>query len=285
MFRQWLRKRERAAAASALSIYNRAAHPLSKGKMIEITRRCLLVVSAGMALPAVVRPGFGQAKTKVAGAHASPVENAWNSRLHSALKEAAAEGKIDYVFSESIANTDYPRALRQYAETGAQLIVGESSTRSSARRARSPRTIQDRFPHGFLWQAGRRELRRLRHVEPRGELSYRHPCRLHRPDPGTFGSVGGYPIPEERWRHGRLAHRVRSRETSTRACSLPLRPARSSAFCTGFSPDRSVYRSMSPASASRCLPPTSATMSIVSWCRPHRCRPRSVRSSRWRSPV
>jgi basic membrane protein A len=94
--------------------------------MMKITRRCLLAVSAGMALPAVVRPGFGQVKTKVAGAHASPVENAWNSRLHSALKEAAAEGKIDYVFSESIANTDYPRALRQYAETGAQLIVGES---------------------------------------------------------------------------------------------------------------------------------------------------------------
>ena len=73
------------------------------------------------------RRAVAQTKLKVAGAHASPVENAsWNLRLHDALKKAAAEGKIDYVFSEGIANSDYPRALRQYAEGGMQLIVGES---------------------------------------------------------------------------------------------------------------------------------------------------------------
>src|SRR6185312_1891848 len=93
---------------------------------MEITRRRVVTTTAGGILAAGLRPAFSQTKVKVAGAHASPVENAWNSRLHDALKKAAAEGKIEYVFSEGIANSDYPRALRQYAEGGAQLIVGES---------------------------------------------------------------------------------------------------------------------------------------------------------------
>lgn len=66
------------------------------------------------------------AKVKVAGLHGSPVENAWNSVLHKALLDAASEGVIDYTFSEGISGTDYPRAMREYAEQGAQLIVGET---------------------------------------------------------------------------------------------------------------------------------------------------------------
>lgn len=63
---------------------------------------------------------------KVAGIHGSPVENAWNSVLHKAMKDAAAEGVIDYTFSEGVSATDYPRAMREYAEQGAQLIIGET---------------------------------------------------------------------------------------------------------------------------------------------------------------
>jgi len=65
-------------------------------------------------------------KKKVAGIHASPVENAWNSRLHEALLEAAADGSIDYVFSEGVSGNDYARAMREYAEQGMDLIVGEA---------------------------------------------------------------------------------------------------------------------------------------------------------------
>lgn len=63
---------------------------------------------------------------KVAGIHGSPVENAWNSVLHKAMQEAAAEGVIEYTFSEGVAGPDYPRAMREYAEQGAQLIIGET---------------------------------------------------------------------------------------------------------------------------------------------------------------
>ena len=163
--------------------------------MMKITRRCLLAVSAGVALPAVARPAFGQAEIKVAGAHASPVENAWNSRLHSALKEAAAEGKIEYVFSETIANTDYPRALRQYAEAGAQLIVGESYAVE-----REARQVAKDYPKiAFLMGSS---------GKPDGENfgvfgTWNHEASYltgilagYVSKTGTFGSVGGYPIPE-----------------------------------------------------------------------------------------
>ena len=58
--------------------------------------------------------------------HASPIENAWNSVLHSALNGAAKDGVIDYVYSEGVTATDYPRAMREYADQGCKLIVGES---------------------------------------------------------------------------------------------------------------------------------------------------------------
>jgi basic membrane protein A and related proteins len=93
-----------------------------------ISRRHLLVGSmVGTASLASGSYGFAQGtKIKVAGVHASPVENAWNSRLHEAMLAAAKDGVIDYVFSEGVAGADYPRALREYADQGIQLIVGES---------------------------------------------------------------------------------------------------------------------------------------------------------------
>lgn len=74
----------------------------------------------------VGRPLAAQTVIKVAAIHGSPVENAWNSVLHKALLEAQAEGAIDYSFSEGVGGPDYPRAMREYAEQGAQLIVGET---------------------------------------------------------------------------------------------------------------------------------------------------------------
>lgn len=92
----------------------------------RISRRTMLAATAVLCATALVSPTLAQEKLKVAGIHASPVENAWNSRLHAALLEAEADGTIDYVFSEGVSGTDYPRAMREYAEQGMDLIVGES---------------------------------------------------------------------------------------------------------------------------------------------------------------
>jgi basic membrane lipoprotein Med (substrate-binding protein (PBP1-ABC) superfamily) len=91
------------------------------------SRRSFLVSTAAASVALSHRGAVAQGgKLKVAGIHASPVENAWNSRLHQAMQDAAKEGVIEYVFSEGVSGTDYPRAMREYAEQGAQLIVGES---------------------------------------------------------------------------------------------------------------------------------------------------------------
>ncbi|SLN33605.1 Purine-binding protein precursor [Pseudoruegeria aquimaris] len=64
-------------------------------------------------------------KIKVAAIYTLPVEQQWISRIHKALNAAAEGGAIEYVYSENVANTDYERVMREYAEAGQQLIVGE----------------------------------------------------------------------------------------------------------------------------------------------------------------
>ena len=39
--------------------------------------------------------------------------------------QLVGRAEIDYVFSENISNTDYERVMREYAEAGHKLIVGE----------------------------------------------------------------------------------------------------------------------------------------------------------------
>lgn len=62
---------------------------------------------------------------KVAGIFTLPVEQQWISRIHIALDAAQKRGDIEYTFSENVANTDYERVMREFAESGVDLIVGE----------------------------------------------------------------------------------------------------------------------------------------------------------------
>jgi basic membrane lipoprotein Med (substrate-binding protein (PBP1-ABC) superfamily) len=82
-------------------------------------------------------PGAGPVtgKLKVASVYTVPVEQQWVSRIHKALNEAKDRGEIEYVFSENVTNTDYERVLRQYAESGNQLLVGEAFAVEKACRA------------------------------------------------------------------------------------------------------------------------------------------------------
>ncbi|WP_244539303.1 BMP family protein [Methylobacterium sp. 174MFSha1.1] len=55
-----------------------------------------------------------------------PIEQQWVSRIHLALKAAAARGDIAYVYSENVANTDAERVIREYAEAKKDLVIGEA---------------------------------------------------------------------------------------------------------------------------------------------------------------
>lgn len=92
----------------------------------SISRRHILASGLALGVGGLARGALAAEPLKVAGIHGSPVENAWNSVLHKALQDAAKEGMIEYVFSEGVSGTDYPRAMREYAERGAKLIIGET---------------------------------------------------------------------------------------------------------------------------------------------------------------
>ncbi|MHA1537113.1 MAG: BMP family protein [Alphaproteobacteria bacterium] len=134
-------------------------------------------------------------KIKVAGIYTQPIQQKWDARLHLALVAAQKAGQIEYVFSEKVANTDYVRVLREYAEKGVDLIVGEAFGIS-----REARKVADDYPKvAFLMGDP---------FKPHGKNfavfdNYIHePCYLMGMIAGSMtktnkiGMVGGYPIGE-----------------------------------------------------------------------------------------
>ncbi|HKK97914.1 MAG TPA: BMP family protein [Marivita sp.] len=163
---------------------------------LKTNRRSLMIgAAATLALPAYIRRANAQSAFKVAGVHASPVENAWNSRIHLAMQQAAEAGLIEYEFSEGVAATDYPRAMREYAESGVQLVWGEAY--AVEREARE--VAADYGDTAFLMGSS---------GGPEGDNFGVFGTRNHEAaylagmlagamsETNVYGSVGGYPIPE-----------------------------------------------------------------------------------------
>ena len=132
---------------------------------------------------------------KVAGIYTQPIQQKWDARLHQALTNAENRGEIEYSFSEKVSNTDYIRVLREYAESGVSLIVGEAFGIS-----REARQVADDYPEvAFLMGDP---------FGPHGTNfavfdNYIHePCYLMGIIAGSMtttnriGMVGGYPIGE-----------------------------------------------------------------------------------------
>ena len=94
----------------------------------ELSRRQILkAAGAAAAFAAAGSPGrlFAQEKLKVAAIYTVPFEQQWVSRIHKAANAAKERGDIEYVATENVSNTDYERVMREYAEAGNKLIVGE----------------------------------------------------------------------------------------------------------------------------------------------------------------
>lgn len=106
---------------------------------ILIGRRRLLQMGGAVAALAFIGglPGavFAQEKLKVAAVYTVPVEQQWVSRIHKAANAAKERGDIEYVFSENVSNNDYERVMREYAEAGNKLILGEVFGVEEAARA------------------------------------------------------------------------------------------------------------------------------------------------------
>jgi len=94
----------------------------------DITRRGLFGIGAGALATATSGSALAQAKSKpikVASIYTVPVEQQWVSRIHKALNVAKDRGDVTYKWSENVANNDYERIMRQYAEEGNDLVIGE----------------------------------------------------------------------------------------------------------------------------------------------------------------
>ena len=153
-----------------------------------------IVLLSALALALLPGPALAE-KLKVAGIYTVPIQQKWVGTLHRALETAKAAGEIEYSYSEKVPNTDYVRVMREYAEGGVDLIVGEAFGIS-----REARKVADDYPNvAFLMG------------DPGGPHGsnfsvfddwIHEPCYLMGIIAGTMtqtnkiGMVGGYPIGE-----------------------------------------------------------------------------------------
>ncbi|WP_043458186.1 BMP family protein [Azohydromonas australica] len=163
--------------------------------MHSMPRRPLLGLLAGAALVAAAGPALAQSKLKVAAIYTVPVEQQWVSRIDKALKAAAARGEIEYVFSENVANADYERVMRQYAEGGNALVVGESFAVEAAAR----KVAKDYPKVAFLMgSSGKPQAPNFsvfdNYIQEPAYLTGMVAAGMSKS--GKIGMVGGYPIPE-----------------------------------------------------------------------------------------
>lgn len=158
------------------------------------SRRHLLALSLALA---AATPGLAlaQAKLKVAAVYTVPFEQQWVSRIHKALKAAEARGEIEYKASENVANADYERVLREYANGGNQLIIGESFAVEAAARK-----VAKDFPKtAFLMgSSGKPQAPNFsvfdNYIQEPAYLSGMVAGGMTKTN--KIGMVGGFPIPE-----------------------------------------------------------------------------------------
>ena len=163
-----------------------------------LKRRTFLKAGVALAFAATLfgsGTALAQQKLKVAAIYTVPVEQQWVSRIHKALNAEKASGAIEYVFSENVSNADYERVMRQYAEQGNTLIVGEAFAVEAAAR----KVAKDYPKVSFLLGSSGKPQ------EPNFSVFdnfIQEPAYLSGMIAGAMtksnliGMVGGYPIPE-----------------------------------------------------------------------------------------
>ncbi len=91
----------------------------------------LFLLIAGLATALILttgafQPALAADKIKVAAVFETPIEEPWVNQIHVALLKAQKELGIEYTWSESVKSADFARVMREYAEKGYQLIMGDA---------------------------------------------------------------------------------------------------------------------------------------------------------------
>ncbi len=167
-------------------------------KLIRLDRRSVLMGGAALVgTSALPRSAWAQTPLKVAGIYTVPVEQQWVSRIHKAAEAAKAAGRVDYSFTENVSNTDYPRVMREYAESGVKLIVGEIFGVEQEAREVAAEYPEVAFLMGssFLEDAALPNLAVFdNYIQDASNLTGIIAGSMTKT--GNVGLVGGFPIPE-----------------------------------------------------------------------------------------
>ncbi|MCU9847418.1 BMP family protein [Defluviimonas sp. WL0024] len=169
-------------------------------KPAGLSRRHLMASAGAVAATGIVglpKRLLAADPIKVAGIYTVPVEQQWVSRIHVAAEAAVAAGGAEYTFTENVTNTDYPRVMREYAEQGAKLIIGEIfGVEQEARE------VVDEYPEtafllgsSFLHDEAHPNLAVFdNYIQDASYLSGIIAGAMTQS--GNIGVVGGFPIPE-----------------------------------------------------------------------------------------
>lgn len=116
-------------------------------------RRHFLIGAGGLSALALGGLNVGPASAaglKVAAVFATPIEEPWDNQIHVALLKAEKQLGIEYKWSENVQEADFARVMREYAQKGFQLVVGDAFAAE-----RIARQVAKSFPKvAFLFGSG-----------------------------------------------------------------------------------------------------------------------------------
>ena len=168
---------------------------------LPISRRQLIAAggagAAMLAMPGLIGRARAADKIRAAAIYTVPVEQQWVSRIHKAAEAAVERGDIEYVFSESVSNSDYERVMREYCEAGYDLILGEAFAVEDAARS-----VADDYPDkAFLIGSSFKPQEEHpnfavfdNYIQDASYLTGIIAGAMTKSN--NIGMVGGYPIPE-----------------------------------------------------------------------------------------
>jgi basic membrane lipoprotein Med (substrate-binding protein (PBP1-ABC) superfamily) len=87
-------------------------------------------------------------KLRVVSIFQTPIEEPWDGAIHQALLRAQKELGIEYDWTEKVAGADFERVVRQYAEKGYDLIMGDAFGQEQAARRVAKAYPKTRFLFG-----------------------------------------------------------------------------------------------------------------------------------------
>lgn len=164
-----------------------------------LTRRGVMSSAAALAATGLIaRPSRLRAvdPVRMAGIYTVPVEQQWVGRIHKAALAAQDAGQVVYTYTENVTNTDYPRVMREYAEQGVQLIVGEIFGAEQEAREVAADYPDTAFLMGssFLPDGNNPNMAVFDNYIQ--DASYLSGIIAGAMSKGNIGMVGGFPIPE-----------------------------------------------------------------------------------------